>query len=85
MHKPSYDDIINLLNTNVFKTIDYSGSRDNMEKASEIIKYADIDQLEHYIEYVEVLLDSVKKRHQKDENLESEYEILTKRFNELLE
>ena len=56
-----------------------------MEKASDIIKYADLDQLEHYIEYVEVLMDAVEKRHLKDENLENEHKILTKRFDELLD
>lgn len=56
-----------------------------MDKASEIIKYANLDQLEHYIEYVEILMDALENRNQKDENLLNEHEILSKRFNELLD
>ena len=55
-----------------------------MDKAAEIIKYADLDQLEHYIEYVEILMDALENRNQSDENLQSEHNILSKRFSELL-
>ena len=55
-----------------------------MEKASEIIKYASLDQLEHYIEYVEVLMDALDNRNQSNDDLKSEHEILSKRFSELL-
>ena len=55
-----------------------------MDKASEIIKYADMEKLEYYIEYVEILLDAIEKRHLKDEELENEHVILTNRFKELL-
>lgn len=55
-----------------------------MEKATEIIKYADIDQLEKYIEYVEVQIHNLGKKHEKDASLELEHSILTRRFNELL-
>lgn len=56
-----------------------------MEKASEIIKYASLDQLEHYIEYVEVLMDALENRNVVDSNLQSEHDILSKRFSELLD
>ena len=55
-----------------------------MDKAAEIIKYADLDQLEHYIEYVEVLMDALDNRNQTDDSLQGEHEILSKRFSELL-
>ena len=47
-----------------------------MEKASEIVKYADLNQLEHYIEYVEILMDALENRNQTDDDLKSEHKIL---------
>ena len=54
-----------------------------MDKASEIVKHADINQLIYYIEYVEILLEVIRKREIKDESLEEEHKILTMRLREL--
>ena len=56
-----------------------------MDKATEIIKHADVEQLEFYINYAEMIIDELGKRDIRDENLENELEILTERFNELSE
>lgn len=56
-----------------------------MIKATEIIKYADIDTLEEHIEHIEVQLNLLKRKHKTDESLKLEHRILSKRFNELLE
>ena len=55
-----------------------------MEKATDIIKYADIDELEQYMEHIEVKIQALEKKHQKDTSLELEHSILSKRFEELL-
>ena len=56
-----------------------------MERATEIIKYANIEQLEKYMELIEVKMHTLMKKHKKDLSLELEHSILTKRFNELLD
>ena len=56
-----------------------------MDKASEIIKTAGLSDLLHYIDYVEILMDIMDKRNLKDKELEEDLEILTKRYNELLQ
>ena len=56
-----------------------------MEKAIDIIKYADLDQLEEYIEYVEMMMDTLAKSHKQDSYLKTEHEILSSRFTVLLE
>lgn len=55
-----------------------------MDKASEIIKRADLHDLIFYIEYVEILLEITRKRNFKDASLEEEHLILTTRYKELL-
>ena len=55
-----------------------------MEKASEVIKYADLKQLKFNLDYVELLMDAMSKRNLEDPDLESEHEILIKRYTELL-
>ena len=55
-----------------------------MERASEVIKYADLKQLKFNLDYVELLMDAMGKRNLEDPDLESEHKILTKRYTELL-
>ena len=55
-----------------------------MERASEIVKYANLKQLKFNLDYVELLMDAMGKRNLEDPDLESEHEILTKRYTELL-
>lgn len=54
-----------------------------MEKASEIIKYASIEQVKFYIDYTEILLVEFKKRDLDQKELLDELEILTNRYAEL--
>jgi len=54
-----------------------------MEKASVIIKTADLNDLIYYIEYVEILMDITKKRNIVDKDLEEEHLILSNRYKEL--
>ncbi len=55
-----------------------------MDRASEIIKTADLSDLIHYIEYIEILMDITKKRNIIDLDLDEEHRILTSRYKELL-
>jgi len=55
-----------------------------MEKATDIIKYADINKLEEYMEHIEVKIHALGIKHQKDASLELEHSILSRRFDELL-
>ena len=55
-----------------------------MDKASEIVKTASINDLIYYIEYVEILTGIMQKRNIKDLELDKELLILTTRYNELL-
>lgn len=55
-----------------------------MEKASEIVKYADLNKIEFYLDYVEILIEAMEKRNLHDDDLLSEHRILSNRFNELL-
>lgn len=55
-----------------------------MDKASEIVKTAKMNDLLYYIDYVEILLEVMKKRKIIDKDLEDEHLILTTRYNELL-
>lgn len=55
-----------------------------MEKASEIVKYADLNKIEFYLDYVEILIEVMEKRNLHDDDLLSEHRILSNRFNELL-
>ena len=55
-----------------------------MDKASEIIKNADLHDLVLYIDYVEILLEITRKRNIEDPSLEEEHLILTTRYKELL-
>lgn len=56
-----------------------------MERATEIVKYANLEQLEKYMELIEVRMHTLRKKHKKDLSLELEHSILSKRFNELLD
>lgn len=54
-----------------------------VDKVSNIAKTSNIDDLVFYIDYVEMILELVKKRGMEDPELELEHAILTKRYNEL--
>ncbi len=56
-----------------------------MERATEIVKYANLEQLEKYMELIEVKMHTLGKKRKKDLSLELEHSILTKRFNQLLD
>ncbi len=56
-----------------------------MEKATDIIKYANIDQIEQYMEHIEMKIYELGRKHQSDPGLELEHSILSKRFNELFD
>ena len=55
-----------------------------MDRATEIIKTANISDLIYYIEYVEILMDITKKRNIKDKDLVEEHLILSNRYKELM-
>lgn len=56
-----------------------------MERATEIVKYANIEQLEKYMELIEVKMLTLRKKNKEDLSLELEHSILTKKFNQLLD
>ncbi len=55
-----------------------------VKHASDIIETANLEDLVFYIDYVDMLLEMVKKRNAKDLGLEEERIILRNRYDELL-